>query len=75
MNLWAEQRGQVIAQLAMFMVVLLAFVALAIDFGHVYAERRRVQAEVLVTVHNRSDRHRRMPTPCWGCHGMPPMRR
>lgn len=37
------QRGQVIVQLALLMVVLLGFVALAVDFGHIYAERRKMQ--------------------------------
>ena len=38
-----EQDGQTLIQVALFMVVLLAFLALAIDVGHIYAERRRMQ--------------------------------
>ena len=38
-----KQKGQVLVQVALLMVVLLAFLALAIDVGHVYAERRRMQ--------------------------------
>ena len=38
-----EEAGLVLVQLALMMVVLLLFVALAVDMGHIYAERRRMQ--------------------------------
>jgi uncharacterized membrane protein len=37
------QNGQALAQVAILMVVLLAFAALAIDGGRIYLERRRMQ--------------------------------
>jgi hypothetical protein len=38
-----KQRGQVLVQVAMLMVVFLAFLALAIDMGHIFNERRHMQ--------------------------------
>jgi hypothetical protein len=38
-----KQKGQVLVQVAMLMVVFLAFMALAIDMGHVFNERRHMQ--------------------------------
>lgn len=38
-----EEHGQTLIQVAVSMVVLLAFIGLAIDVGHSYAERRRMQ--------------------------------
>ena len=45
MNGWVRRRqdGQALVQVAVAMVVLLGFVSLAIDVGHLYAERRRMQ--------------------------------
>ena len=37
------REGQTIVLVAVFMLALLAILALAIDVGHVYAERRRMQ--------------------------------
>ncbi|MBC7234988.1 MAG: pilus assembly protein [Chloroflexi bacterium] len=39
----SKQRGSVLVQTALMMTVLLAFVALAVDLGQVYAVRRRLQ--------------------------------
>ncbi|MEA3374755.1 MAG: Tad domain-containing protein [Chloroflexota bacterium] len=38
-----KERGQILVQVALMVVVLFAFVALALDVGHVYAGRRRMQ--------------------------------
>ncbi len=38
-----RQDGQALLQVALFMVVLLGFVALAVDAGYIYGERRRMQ--------------------------------
>ena len=38
-----REAGQVLIQLALMMTVLLLFLALAVDMGHIYAERRRMQ--------------------------------
>lgn len=38
-----RERGQILVQVALMVVALFAFVALALDVGHVYAGRRRMQ--------------------------------
>ncbi len=38
-----RERGQILVQVALMVVVLFAFVALALDVGHVYGGRRRMQ--------------------------------
>ena len=38
-----NEEGQALAQVAVAMVVLLVFISLSIDVGHVYSERRRMQ--------------------------------
>ena len=43
MNKRTDQRGQALIQVALMMVVLLGFVALAVDVGYTYGERRRMQ--------------------------------
>lgn len=43
MEIGRSEEGQTLVQVTLMLVVLLGFVALAIDVGHVYAERRRMQ--------------------------------
>jgi hypothetical protein len=38
-----DEEGQALAQVAVALVVLLVFISLSIDVGHVYSERRRMQ--------------------------------
>jgi hypothetical protein len=42
-RIYREEQGQVLVQVAISFIVLLAFVSLAFDMGNVYAERRRMQ--------------------------------
>ncbi len=43
MNRDSKQDGQALAQVALLLVVLLAFLALAVDVGQVYLKRRQLQ--------------------------------
>lgn len=42
-TLYREQNGQVLVQVTLMMLVLMLFVALAVDVGHIYSERRLMQ--------------------------------
>lgn len=42
-NLFRDEEGQALIQVTVAMLVLLGFISLAIDVGHLYAERRRMQ--------------------------------
>ena len=42
-SIWTDDSGQALIYIAISMFVLLGFVALAVDVGHVYAERRHMQ--------------------------------